>query len=65
MKNKLVVSIFIFLSASANAHVSYASDSLTHTYPSAVLVELKSEQSRLHALIVDKKYRELEEVKKE
>jgi len=63
MKNQRVVIILISLFMIAVRQNSYAVDSLTHKYPSAVLVELRTEQSRVKALIADRKYKELDEVK--
>ena len=63
MKNKIIAIIFISFFASSTVHTSYAGDSLTYKYPDAVLVELKTGQSRLNALRTDKKYKQLDEAK--
>jgi hypothetical protein len=61
MKHLQVTTILIPFFAIAILDCAHAADSLTHTYPSAVLVELKTGQSRINALRADKKYSELSE----
>ena len=65
MKNKNLGIALIAFFAAISIHTSYAADSISHKYPVAVLVELKTQQSMLGALVKDKKYKELEEVKKD
>jgi hypothetical protein len=60
LKNiSLVLLLFIY------THSCFASDSLSHRSTQVVLVQLSSQHNRIEALTNDKKYNEVEEVKKD
>jgi hypothetical protein len=65
---KLNHNLLFLLCLSAVLSVSnlcFASDSLYQYFPRAVLIQLRSEQNRIKTLIKEKRYKVLEEVKKD
>ncbi len=58
---KIFVAIFLLMKIPC----SYGADSLSTRYPSAVLVQLRSEHNRIDAMKKDRNYKAVEEVKKD
>ena len=63
MTRILQVALLLLLPLFIGINASYAEDTLSVKYPTVVLVQLKSEKNRIDAMIKERDYRGLEEVK--